>query len=603
MIARFRRIFALFDGPTRWRLAGMTLLMALAALLEMAGVGLFLPFIQVLGDPSRLETLPVVRHLYAAVAPANPTRFLMLAILGLALFYLGKNALLLAIVWIQNRFVLGLEAGFARRLMAGYLYRPYLYHLSRNQAEMLRNISLSVMLTFTGTLLPILTIALEGLVVVAILGTLLLLEPLGTLAVLAVLGGTALAFYGALKRRVHRWGGRLEGINAELVQRFQGSQGAIKEILVRGCQDHFVSSVADLAAERSLVRLRMITANQAPRMVMEAVGVGVLLLLAALLIAGGREISEVVPLLGMFAIAAFRLLPSINRVVSNAVTLKESSAAFENVCQDLETAPPPTGAGRGERLPFRDRITLRNVGFTYPGVDRPALDGVDMEIRRGQEIGLVGPSGSGKSTLVDILLGLLPPAIGTIEVDGRDFRSELRSWQQEIGYVPQRIHLLNDTLRRNVALGVPDADIDDGLIWQALARAQVEEVVRQLPEGLDTVLGDHGQRLSGGQRQRIGIARALYHDPDVLIMDEATSALDNETEHAITRMLSALHGEKTVIIIAHRLNTVRHCDQLILMSGGKVVDVGRFGDLAQRNPDFQRQIDLADLSSALNSPE
>ncbi|MEO5335342.1 MAG: ABC transporter ATP-binding protein/permease [Magnetospirillum sp. WYHS-4] len=603
MIARFGRVLALFDSQTRWRLAGMALLMALAALLEMAGVGLFLPFIQVLGDPSRLETLPVVRHLYAALAPANPTRFLLISILGLALFYLGKNAVLLAIVWVQNRFVLNLEANFARRLMAGYLGRPYLYHLSRNQAEILRNVSLSVMLTFTGTLLPILTIVLESLMAVAILGTLLVLEPLGTLAVLTVLGSTALAFYGALRKRVHRWGGRLEGINAELVQQVQGCQGAIKEILVLGCQEQFVSGIARLASERSQVRLRMITANQAPRMVMEAVGVGVLLLLAALLIASDRPVAEVVPLLGMFSIAAFRLLPSINRIVSNAVTLKESGAAFENVCQDLETAPPLLPPVEEERLPFRQEIVLRNVGFTYPGADRPALEGINIDIRRGQEIGLVGPSGSGKSTLVDILLGLCPPATGTVEVDGRDLRHVLGNWQKEIGYVPQRIHLLNDSLRRNVALGVPNGEIDDAQVWRALALAQVDEAVRQLPEGLDTVLGDHGQRLSGGQRQRIGIARALYRDPEVLVMDEATSALDNETEHAITRMLSTLHGEKTIVIIAHRLNTVRHCDHLILMCAGRVTDVGRFGDLAQRNPDFQRQIDLADLSSAMNSSE
>jgi ATP-binding cassette, subfamily B, bacterial PglK len=313
------------------------------------------------------------------------------------------------------------------------------------------------------------------------------------------------------------------------------------------------------------------------------------LLLVSLLVTLRHEPSGALPLLGLYAYAGFRVIPSANRIMTYVNDLRYSRAWIHDLRADLAAlpAPPPAPAGAAEPIRFGRELALERVSYAYAGAGDAVLTGVELTIARGESIGIVGPSGAGKSTLVDLLLGLLEPTAGRITVDGRDIASALGSWQRHIGYVPQEPFLLDDTIRRNVAFGIADADVDDRRVTTALRRAQLAEFVGGLRDGLDTLLGERGTRLSGGQRQRVAIARALYHDPEVLVFDEATSALDTTTERELIDSLEALRGVKTLVVIAHRLSTVRRCDRLALLRDGRLADVGSYDELIERDAAFR----------------
>jgi ATP-binding cassette subfamily C protein len=311
-------------------------------------------------------------------------------------------------------------------------------------------------------------------------------------------------------------------------------------------------------------------------------------MLLTVLLASGQSSGESVSVLALFAYAGFRAVPSANRIMLNVGYLREGRPYVRALAQDLDVLrhTPPRPHGPEPVVEFHESLACERVGFTYEDAARPALENVNLRIRRGESIGIVGPTGSGKSTLVDVLLGLLRPTSGLVLLDGEDLRGRERAWQRLIGYVPQEPYLLDDSLRRNIAFGMPDPLIDEQRLARACTLAQLDDFIRQLPEGVETTVGEAGVRLSGGQRQRVAIARALYHDPAVLVFDEATAALDNQTEREVTRAIAALQGQRTVIVIAHRLTTVEKCDRLIFLQDGRIAAVGRYEDL-MRNPGFR----------------
>jgi ATP-binding cassette subfamily C protein len=317
--------------------------------------------------------------------------------------------------------------------------------------------------------------------------------------------------------------------------------------------------------------------------------------LPLLSLAQGQSLQATLPVLGIIGAAAMRLMPSTSRIASGLTQARFHYASTEVLYNELRaiesdraTAAPsiPPDQHRAE-LPFRQSLTLQQVSYTYPGKQQPATDNVSIEIPRGHWVGFVGPTGAGKTTLIDLMLGLLVPTSGTILIDGSDLRQDVSGWQRKIGYVPQDIYLIDDTVRRNVAFGVLDAEIDDEQVWKALHAAQVDATVRALPGGLDATTGQRGERLSGGERQRLGIARALYHDPEVLIVDEATANLDRETEAAVVETLARLRGEKTIIVIAHRFGVVRDCDCVYVMKDGRVQNSGALAHLFSTDPAFR----------------
>jgi len=596
MIEQLHQLLSLIDRPSRVKLAGLFLLMLGATVLEMAGLGLLLPFLQLVVEPEGVSRLPLGHRLLAA-AGGDPHRLLLALSLGLIAFFIAKNLYLLAVAWLQNRFVMYRMAAVSQAMLERVMAQPYTTYAQRNTAEMTRNIRHLVSVAFSKGLMPLLQLALEGTTALGVLAMLLAVEPLATSVVVVVMGGVLGSYFLIMRRRVQTWGERSVHYEAVIQMWLQQSLGAFKELRLSGRAGMFSRAYGDACRSRAAFDVQSTTAPNVPRLLMEAVAASGLALVVVACLLQGRSPASAIPTLGVFALAAIRVAPSLSRLISNITLLRESRKAVFIVHRDFHSLPAPGAENAAAPLAMADGIRLEGLCFTYPNATAPALDDVDLSIGRGESVALVGRSGAGKTTLVDALLGLLPPTGGRITVDGADIAGKIAAWQRSVGYIPQSIYLIDDTLRRNVALGVPDHAIDEERILRACRLAQLDAVIAGLPAGLDTVVGERGARLSGGQRQRIGIARALYDDPQVLVLDEATSALDAETEHEITRAIDALAGLKTVVVIAHRLSTVQHCDRIVLMDSGRVMDSGRFAELEGRNAEFRRMVERSSLKS------
>jgi len=388
-----------------------------------------------------------------------------------------------------------------------------------------------------------------------------------------ILGGAAWTFYQGMRARVVRWGESRQKHDVLRLQHLQQGLGGAKDVKLLGRESNFLDQFSVHTAQSARVGQFQATLQMLPRLWLELLAVMGLATLVISMLLQGREIATIVPTLGLFAAAAFRLMPSVNRVLAAAQVLRYNLPVVNSLHEEMELVAPKQSV-KGPMAPagpsFRSEIRLCAVRYTYPSASAAALKDLTLRIRKGESIGFVGPSGSGKSTLVDVILGLLTPDGGQVLVDEGDIQKNLRAWQDQIGYVPQTIYLTDDTLRRNVAFGLPDDQIDVAAVKRAIRAAQLDEFVAGLPKGLETLVGERGIRLSGGQRQRIGIARALYHDPAVLVLDEATSALDTATEHGVMQAVTALHGSKTILIVAHRLSTVAHCDRLYRIELGRI---------------------------------
>jgi ABC-type multidrug transport system fused ATPase/permease subunit len=367
-----------------------------------------------------------------------------------------------------------------------------------------------------------------------------------------------------------------------IIQTIQQSLGAVKDVHVLGREDWFVNEHREgQSVDADLLR-RINTVQAIPRLWLEVMAIAGLAGLVAIMLATGKDIDRIIPTVGLFAATSFKVLPSINKLVSSKQTLKVSRSTIETIHYDLELTIPVSPTRSNEHFQF-ENVDVKNLDFKYEQSENMVLSNINLKIVSGEAVGFVGQSGSGKSTLIDIMLGLLGPQSGSVLINGQSIEDVKQSWQKQIGYIPQAIFLMDESLRRNIAIGIADNEIDEAAIREALKSAQLEDFVASLPEGLDTVVGERGVRLSGGQRQRIGIARALYHRPSVLVLDEATSSLDTETEHGVMQAVQALQGDKTVIIVAHRLSTVEYCDRLYRLDAGRIVDEGTFGEVMNRS--------------------
>ena len=575
--------------------------MILGSALEVLGIGLIFPILAIVSDPeSSLHSMNWLQQIYDQLGFSSIKVFL-LALCGVTFsIYLAKNLVTFLIAFAQNRFVWGQGAIQANRLLLGYLAAPYRFHLQHDGATLLRNVTQTLHEVFAVVLMPLLTIGTEILVVLAIFGLLMTIAPLVTLIACMVLGGIAIAFHLFVRRRIRDWGQRFQTANRERLQSASQAFTGVKEIKAHGHEKYFGAIFAAATNMWARSRLHIAVLNQLPRGLMEILTIGVILVTVSVILIRGLDLNSLLPTLGVFALAAVRVMPSINRITAQSNTVRFGGPAVEVVFEDIvELSKPRLYDGTTTpATPMNDSLTLKEVTFSYGDEEMPVLNGINLRIERGESIALVGASGAGKTTLADLILGLLDPTSGKILVDGNPIGNNLRAWQAGIGYIPQEVFILNDTLKRNIALGVNDDAIDDVALKKAIEYAHLEEVVALLPRGTDTVLGDRGIRLSGGQRQRVAIARALYHDPELLVFDEATSSLDTETEKEITRVIDDLAGHKTLIIIAHRLSTVRDCTRLVFLKDGRVADIGGFDELARRNTDFSRMVAAADLNSA-----
>ena len=569
-----RKLFDLLTAAERRSAAVLVGLMFIGMILETLGAGLVVPALALLTQRDFAGHFPILQPVFRALGYPSQEHLVIGGMLALVGVYLVKTVFLSFLTWRQMRFAFCVQAELSQRLFTLYLRQPYTFHLQRNSAQLIRNAINEVGVLTSKAILPGMLLLTESLVLLGLCSLLLVIEPLGAVIVASVLGAAAWGFHRLTRGRIARWGEvRLhhEGLR---IQHLQEGLSGVKDVKLLGRETEFVDQYHVHNIQSARAGGLMNTVQQLPRLWLELLAVSGLAILVISMLVQNRALEAVLPALGLFAAVAFRLMPSVNRVLGAAQSLRYGMPVIDTLCAELKLAVPEVVATQRSVVPFRATLELNHITYAYPGVAEPVLKDVSLAIRRGESVGFIGASGAGKSTLVDILLGLLSPNTGEVRVDGNDIRENIRNWQDQIGYVPQSIFLTDDTLRRNVAFGLPDKQINDAAVQRAIRAAQLDEFVDSLPDGLETFVGERGIRLSGGQRQRIGIARSIYHDPAVLVLDEATSSLDTETERGVMEAITALQGTQTILIIAHRLSTVEHCNRLYRLHEGRVVEDG-----------------------------
>jgi ATP-binding cassette, subfamily B, bacterial PglK len=582
-------IRVLLDARQRRQLLLVLIASIVAAAFELVGIGAIPAFVALLADPQPLFSL-----LPAGAAEwmrgQNPGRLTLFAAAFLAGVFVFKNAFLAALIHAEGRVLRDVTVSISGRLFKAYVYSPYTFHLQRNPAQLVNNLNNEV----NGAIEVLGRVAMlvrESLVLSVVFVLLMMVDPLVSLAVFTLLGAVATAFYMMVRRSLLERGDLAQGHRGRQMQTITQALGAIKDAKMLGREPYLVDAVhAETSAMEGheLFRRALILM---PRLFLEVMAVSAVLLVAVAFILLDRPMASILPVLALLAVAVVRMVPAFNNISASLVAIRYYLPSLRLTVRELETLEP--GSDRGAAVSstrgfsLEDSITLHDIRFRYPGTSTDTLQDISLTIKAREAVAFVGPSGAGKSTLVDVLLGLLTPSTGTVRVDGRDIQENVTAWQRQIGYIPQDIYLLDDSLRRNIAFGLPDSEISEVDVARALAAAQLDGFVATLPDGLDTTVGNRGIRLSGGQRQRVGIARALYHNPSVLVMDEATSALDNETERDVIEAINRLRGDRTFIIIAHRLTTVQSCDRLFLINDGKLEDQGSYSDLGLRHHELQ----------------
>lgn len=559
--------------PRERRWGVLLLMMAfLAAVTEAVGIGAVLPIMRLLNDPVQTLAHPVVQYLFEASGAGSQEHFVLGALIALVAVFVIKNLYLALVYLLQARFVSRVEARLGAELLNAYLRGPYADRLARHSADRVRIITAEVGRATSGYLMPSLALATEGLVIGGLLALLLWLQPMAALVAIGVVGTAA----GLLQRMTNR---RLEHLrevrvdaNARMYKWAAESLGAIKETQSLGREDYFVGHFARDADRYARATASFMLIGLTPRLVVETLAVSALLLGLAAGLAAGGAVQELVPALTLFGVAAVRIMPSATRIMSAFASLRFYTPSVIAVSEGLEAAPREALP----HLPVRDEherleeLAFVGVTYRYPGAASPSLRDVDLQLRRGELVAIVGRSGSGKSTLGDLLLGLLVPESGEIRLNGRPVRTLTGALRGLAGLVPQHFHVLDDTVRRNVAFGLAEEEIDDARVWRALELARLDVRVRALPGGLDAVVKEGGALLSGGERQRLAIARALYDEPDMLVLDEATSALDAATEAEIMETLRALSADRTVVMVTHRMANLAMCDRVLVMCEGRL---------------------------------
>ena len=566
-----QKIWSLLTLAERRSVVRLLGLMLIGMALETLSVGLAIPALAILTQSDLAHRYPALQSLLQALGSPSQQTLVIGSMLVLVGVYLIKALLLAFLAWQQTRFAYGVQVRLSQRLFTIYLHQPYTFHLQRNSAQLIRNIVTEVnQFTHSGLVSGMLLLT-ESLVLLGLCSLLFIVEPLGALITVSVLSLSAYGFHHITRGRLLRWGEIRQHHEGLRIQHLQQGLGGAKDAKLLGRETDFLEQYRIHNDQSARMGQMHSTLQHLPRLWLELLGVSGIAILVISMLAQDRALEAVLPTLGLFAAAAFRLMPSINRMLISIQSLRYCLPVIDTLSSELNLVTSEVVRTHNLVTPFLAALELNQVTYTYPGAAKPALKDISLVIRRGESIGFIGASGAGKSTLVDILLGLLTPNSGEVRVDRVNIRENLRNWQDQIGYVPQSIFLTDDTLRRNVAFGLPENKIDYNAITHAIRAAQLEEFVASLPDGLETLVGERGIRLSGGQRQRIGIARALYHDPPVLVLDEATSSLDTATERGVMEAVTALQGIKTLIIVAHRLSTVEHCDHLIRLEHGNVV--------------------------------
>jgi len=589
-----KTVYALLS-PKERRSAGVVLaLMIVTAFFEVVGVGSILPFLTVAMDPTTVQRNSTLNWAYQLSGLSSLSDFVLL--LGVAILFLIvlMNGVAALALWTQKRFAYGFAHALSTRLMERYLSWPYEAFLTRNTSDLSKSILNETYEVLGGILKPGTALIARGIVVISLVLLLIVLQPRITLATMAVFGSAYLLVYVFIKRRLERLGRKRVDVNTARYKLNAEAFGGLKEVKTLGREDYFVRHYAAVSMKYAGYQATNKLYSQLPRFLIETIAFGGFMLGFVVLMAWGYDMADVVPVMGLFAFAATRLLPGFQEILGALADFRFNEHLLMKLHEDLvsDIGSQRTPQLGDQPLVFAREVRLDRLRFRYPASDKDVLRDLTLEIRKNSSVALVGTTGAGKTTIVDITLGLLTPQQGSLIVDDVPVTdANLRAWRRKLGYVPQDVFLSDDTITRNIAFGLDDDAIDRAAVERAAAIAQIHNfIVAELPAGYDTVIGERGVRLSGGQRQRLGIARALYHDPEFLVLDEATSDIDNITEEYITEAIQNLAGTKTLLIVAHRLATIRRCDRICLLDAGEIVASGTFDELAATNRQFQRMI-------------
>lgn len=582
MLSKLKKINLILDRRQKLWMVFLLVLLLIGAVLETLGIALVVPIIRVVVDPTSIEKNAYhMGDLYRFLRMQSPREFAIFMMVAIVVVFAVKNIFLFFSNKIQLHFIYTNQFATSNRMMINFMMRPYEYYLNADTSVIQRQITSDINNVYA-LILTILQLTSEIFVFACLVIALMLVDAKMTLSIAAILVGVLLIIKWVIKPVMVRAGKDNQDYYSGLYKWIEQSVMGIKEIKVADKQNYFITEYAKCGKGYVNAVQKYSLYNSTPRMLIETVAIAALVFYMLIQMTGGNaDIGSLLTQVSVLAAAAARLLPSANRINNYMTSVAYFEPFLDNVSDNLQQeihdknisyrAEDYAKAPQVEKLPVTKEIRLEHITYHYPNAQAYVFRDASVAFPIGKSIGIVGTSGAGKTTIVDIMLGLLKPESGTVLADGVDVQTNYHGWLKNIGYIPQTIFMLDTTIRRNVAFGLADEEIDDEKVWAALREAQLDEHVRSLPDGLDTEIGERGIRLSGGQRQRIGIARALFEDPEVLVLDEATSALDNETEAAIMESINRLHGRKTLIIIAHRLQTIEKCDMIFRVQDEKIV--------------------------------
>ena len=567
--------FNSFEKKIRVKIVIQICLMAILAFTEALGAALIVPYVALLNNPEQITSNSYFLYFFGDGAKRHSDFIIGYASLILLIFFITKN---LFSVWVfsrQFKLVYGEMSKKSAGMFRKYMTRSLVEHTESNSPDLIRNITNEVNLYFTNYLIPALTCLTEMMVLLAMVTVLLLIATMPTIAALMIIGGLTTIFYVIVKKQVSRYGKQAQNENSERIRWVNQAINTFKESKLSKLEDFFVEKFRgheEKFAESSQYAMLL---NQTPRLFIESLAYSSLFIGVIFAIIYGQDRGQIMPILALFAVAAVRLLPSINRIIQSLTRMSYHRHSAEIALIECELEFPRQQSNvydKKNKNHFENwrTVNFQNVSFSYGNSKKSVLYSLNITLNRYQSVALIGPSGSGKTTFVDILLGLLTPTSGIVDVDGTDIAANLTEWQKRLAYIPQSIYLIDSDIRSNVAIGLSENDIDDALVWEALSGARLDVFVKAQPEGLNFKVGENGARMSGGQRQRLGIARALYRRPELLVMDESTSALDKETEREISETIRILSSECTFVIIAHRPETIRNCNKVYKIIEGQV---------------------------------
>ena len=566
----YKKLNKLISSSEHKKLVLLIFFLFIGMVFEVLGIGVLLPILTAILNPETLFSNELASSILDSLKINNKDKIIKTALGTLLVIYFSKSVFLIFLSYYQNRFISNISAYLSDKLFLNYIYQNYTFHINRNSSELIKNFQVEITY-FSNFLLSTINLFTEATLAFSVVITLFFIEPLGTFIVLIFFGSSSFIFHQFTKTRTAEWGIIREEIDGKISKTVLEALSGIKEVILLGKQSFFKNKLEKHNVVKASMNTKALTLRQVPRYYLELLSVFTLIFFVFIMLSQNKNVDNVIITLGVFVAATFRILPSINRILGSLQHIKYYKSSVNLLYKEFELTDyeNQTPKLNSKRKTPRKLISLNQLCFTYPGTKKTILDKVSLALDVGSTIGIIGVSGSGKSTLVNIIVGLFQPTSGKILIDKKfDIQTDLKAWQKAIGYVSQDVFLSDDSILMNIAFGIDKGQIDIDIIRKVLYQSQLTEFIESLPDGYETRVGERGVQLSGGQKQRIGIARALYRQPDILILDEATSALDTKTEEDIMTSIDHLKGQMTIIIVTHRLVTLKNCDMIYSIKDG-----------------------------------